>query len=86
PPNLAKFLKPYVLKVQLFSRHMTAHVIHRITTRTVAMCDSREAQLREEMAQLESVARAARVGELLASRLKLKEVKEVVFQMEEEMR
>eukprot|EP00271_Cylindrocystis_brebissonii_P008064 TRINITY_DN22087_c0_g1_i1.p1 TRINITY_DN22087_c0_g1~~TRINITY_DN22087_c0_g1_i1.p1 ORF type:complete len:191 (-),score=22.67 TRINITY_DN22087_c0_g1_i1:163-735(-) len=78
-----KYLKPFQLTVHISAKNVTATVVHRVTSRAVAVASSNAAALRETFAMRPSNDEAAckLIGELIAERAKDADVYAVVFEL-----
>ncbi|XP_043703199.1 50S ribosomal protein L18-like isoform X1 [Telopea speciosissima] len=72
PPQITKFLKPYVLKMHFTNKFVSAQVIHSPTATVASSASSQEKSLRSSMENTRDVAAAAKIGKLLGERLLLK--------------
>ncbi|KAG8097863.1 hypothetical protein GUJ93_ZPchr0013g37901 [Zizania palustris] len=68
-PAVAKFLKPYVLKMHFTSNYVSAQVIHTPSGTVACSASSQEKLLRPSMESTRDVAAAAKIGKLLGERL-----------------
>ncbi|BBN00991.1 large subunit ribosomal protein L18 [Marchantia polymorpha subsp. ruderalis] len=80
--RVTKYLKPYVLKMFFSNKYVSAQVVHSPTSTTVIAASSQEKLLRGELPNTADVAAAAKIGQILAERLKLKEIPAVAFELE----
>ncbi|KAJ4978467.1 hypothetical protein NE237_009247 [Protea cynaroides] len=72
PPQIIKFLKPYVLKMHFTNKFVSCQVIHSPTATVASSASSQEKVLRSSMENTRDVAAAAKIGKLLGERLLLK--------------
>jgi ribosomal protein L18 len=77
--RMTKYLKPYELKLHFSNKYVSSTVVHKPTCHTVAAATSQEKDLREQLPATGDVAAAARIAEILASRLKVKDIPAVTF-------
>ncbi|CAH2075693.1 unnamed protein product [Thlaspi arvense] len=74
PERLAKYLKPYVLKMHFTNKFVSAQVIHSPTATVASAASSQEKALRSSMESTRDVAAAAKIGKILGERLLLKDI------------
>eukprot|EP00250_Pteridium_aquilinum_P035147 c8706_g1_i1 orf=247-606(+) len=82
----SNYLKLYVLKVFFSNKYITAQVYHTPTSTVAAGACSQEKELREKMETHSDCAAAAKIGEILASRLKAREIPAIHFYYTKEQR
>ncbi|KAJ7556568.1 hypothetical protein O6H91_05G088600 [Diphasiastrum complanatum] len=82
----AKYMKPYILRLRFNKSDGLAHVTHRVTGRLVAGVNTTETDLRSDMVNLQDVQKGMKMGQILAERLKLKEVNQVSLELEDELK
>ncbi|KAH7442905.1 hypothetical protein KP509_02G007100 [Ceratopteris richardii] len=80
------YLKLYVLKVFFSNKYVTAQVFHTPTKTVAAAASSQEKALREKMETHSDCAAAGKIGEILANRLKEKEIPAIHFYYTKEQR
>ncbi|KAJ7554429.1 hypothetical protein O6H91_06G140900 [Diphasiastrum complanatum] len=79
--RMTKYVKPYILALEFSNRYVTARVWHTPSKKLAASASTKEELLRKELPKTGDVAAAAKIGEVLAHRLKEKEIPGVVFQL-----
>lgn len=82
----SNYLKLYVLKIFFSNKYITAQVYHTPTSTVAAAASSQEKDLRQKLETHADCAAAARVGEILASRLKEREIPAIHFYYTKEQR
>lgn len=82
----SNYLKLYVLKVFFSNKYITAQVYHTPTRTVAAGACSQEKELRQSMETHSDCAAATKIGEVLASRLKAKEIPAIHFYYTQEQR
>lgn len=82
----SNYLKLYVLKVFFSNKYITAQVYHTPTCTVAAAACSQEKVLRDVMKTHADRAAAAQIGEVLASRLKMREIPAIHFYYTKEQR
>ncbi|KAH7543020.1 hypothetical protein FEM48_Zijuj02G0138200 [Ziziphus jujuba var. spinosa] len=85
-PNIAKYLKPYVLRMHFTNKYVSAQVIHRPTATVASSASSQEKALRESMDSLRDVAAAAKIGKILGERLLLQNIPAVSVHLKREQK
>ncbi|MCO5614685.1 hypothetical protein L7F22_068969 [Adiantum nelumboides] len=80
------YLKLYVLKVFFSNKYITAQVFHTPTKTVAAAACSQEKDLREKMESHSDCRAAAKIGEVLANRLREKEIPAIHFYYSKEQR
>ncbi|XP_015875030.3 uncharacterized protein LOC107411875 [Ziziphus jujuba] len=85
-PNIAKYLKPYVLRMHFTNKYVSAQVIHRSTATVASSASSQEKALRESMDSLRDVAAAAKIGKILGERLLLQNIPAVSVHLKREQK
>jgi ribosomal protein L18 len=79
--RMTKYLKPYELKLHFSNKYVQSMVVHKPTSHTVVAATSQEKDLRAELAATGDVAAAAHVAGVLASRLKVKDIPAVTYEL-----
>ena len=79
--RMTKYLKPYELKLHFSNKYVRSQVVHKPTSHTVAAATSQEKDLRDQLPVTGDIAAAARIAEVLASRLKVKDIPAVTFEL-----
>ena len=80
------YLKLYVLKVFFSNKYITAQVYHTPTQTVAAAACSQEKELRSKMETHADKAAASTIGEILATRLKMKDIPAIHFCYSKEQR
>lgn len=79
--RMIKYLKPYELKLHFSNKYVRSMVVHKPTSHTVVAATSQEKDLREQLPATGDVAAAAQIASILASRLKVKDVPAVTYEL-----
>ncbi|KAL3699194.1 hypothetical protein R1sor_017216 [Riccia sorocarpa] len=79
--RVKKFLKPYVLKMFFSNKYVSAQVVHAPTSTTVSAASTQEKLIRKEYPNTADIAAAAKIGQILAERLRLKDIPAVAFEL-----
>lgn len=86
PPRILGFLKPYVLKMHITDKHVSAQVIHTPTAEVTVSASSHEKLLRPSIGSTRDVAAAAKIGKLLGERLLLRGIPAVSVFLKKEQK
>ncbi|RWW84932.1 hypothetical protein BHE74_00006459, partial [Ensete ventricosum] len=85
-PRILDFLKPYVLKMHITDKYVSAHVIHTPTAEVAVSASSHERLLRPSIGSTRDVAAAAKIGKLLGERLLLRGIPAVCVFLKKEQK
>lgn len=86
PTRIIKYLKPYVLKIHLSNKYITAQVFHTPTATVVSSVCSQEKVLRTTMECTRDVSAAGKIGKILGQRLLFKDIPAVSIFMKREQK
>ncbi|KAJ8511076.1 hypothetical protein OPV22_001510 [Ensete ventricosum] len=85
-PRILDFLKPYVLKMHITDKYVSAQVIHTPTAEVAVSASSHERLLRPSIGSTRDVAAAAKIGKLLGERLLLRGIPAVCVFLKKEQK
>ncbi|KAH9772484.1 hypothetical protein KPL71_013043 [Citrus sinensis] len=86
PLKLTNLLKPYVLKMHLTNKYVSAQVVHSPTATVASSASSQEKALRSTIGCTRDVAAASKIGKLLGERLLLMDIPAVSVFLKREQR
>ncbi|URD84116.1 hypothetical protein MUK42_18997 [Musa troglodytarum] len=86
PPRILDFLKPYVLKMHITDKYVSAQVIHTPTAEVAVSASSHEKLLRPSIGSTRDIAAAAKIGKLLGERLLLRGIPAVSVFLKKEQK
>ncbi|RRT44132.1 hypothetical protein B296_00040984 [Ensete ventricosum] len=85
-PRILDFLKPYVLKMHITDKYVSAQVVHTPTAEVAVSASSHERLLRPSIGSTRDVAAAAKIGKLLGERLLLRGIPAVCVFLKKEQK
>ncbi|XP_048334170.2 uncharacterized protein LOC107422584 [Ziziphus jujuba] len=85
-PNITKYLKRHVLKMNFTNKYVNAQVIHMPTAKVAFSPSSQERALRASMESSGDVAAAPKIGKVLGKRVLLKNIPAISVHLQREQR
>lgn len=79
-----KYLKPFKLNVYMSKKFINASVMHRVTSRVVAVASTNSKDLRETLESTNDENASEIIGKLVAERCKAADIYAVVFQLKKD--
>ncbi|KAK9084253.1 hypothetical protein Scep_030724 [Stephania cephalantha] len=80
--SITKFLKPYVLKMQVTNKYISAQVVHEPSDTMASFASSQEKSLRATIGSTSDVSAAKKIGKILGERLLIRNISAVTVALD----